>query len=284
MKVTGLNELMDGRKVLKGDWEIGPNHEIRYRKKGNKEEYWLKGTLLKFEDNQLLFTAVQKQDNQTSLQRIHSLKGIWALDPRNRVFFFVQRQKGAHDILTFKGSWKVGKNNEFIYTYKETQLKTKQKIEKNIVFKGYWDVDDFHRLTYFLKRESNSAFRIRGAFQTHSILAKKGELRYQAGVEASGKHRIQTITLFGKWKMSRDLALSFEMEYKEGTRSIAFGARYSLDALRNIHVNLRSRTGKPLGVEVIFTRDFKPGTGQAFLKLMKSLDESKIEVGARIPW
>ena len=38
MKLTRLNELMDDDERIKGRWELGPNHEVRYRESGRKED------------------------------------------------------------------------------------------------------------------------------------------------------------------------------------------------------------------------------------------------------
>ncbi|MGH7890519.1 MAG: hypothetical protein ACRENF_08220, partial [Thermodesulfobacteriota bacterium] len=133
--------------------------------------------------------------------------------------------------------------------------------------------------------DSNSAFRFRGAFQTKSIIAKKGEIRYQAGVEIGGKQKIQTIALFGKWKLSRSLELAFEIEYEDGQRkAITFGGEYHLDGGRQIIVNLKSKEGDPLGIEVILTKDIFGKDGQAFLRLAKSLEESRVEAGVNFRW
>jgi hypothetical protein len=49
-------------------------------------------------------------------------------------------------------------------------------------------------------------------------------------------------------------------------------------------VSLKSQDGKPLGVEVLFTKDFFGKDGQAFIRFQKSIEESRIEVGGRIKW
>ena len=43
MKLTKLNELIDGSKRLRGRWEIGKNHEIQYRSFEKNEEIKSKG-------------------------------------------------------------------------------------------------------------------------------------------------------------------------------------------------------------------------------------------------
>ena len=129
------------------------------------------------------------------------------------------------------------------------------------------------------------AFRFRGAFQTKSILAKTGEIRYQIGVEAAGRRQLRTVTLFGRWLVSRDLGLSFETESADGIRrSILFGGDFRLNGRDQISVNLKHRGGTPLGVELVLTRELFDGDGNVFLRLKKSLEEARLEAGAAVRW
>ena len=172
----------------------------------------------------------------------------------------------------------MGPKNEILY-----------RVERSLHFlrfDGYWDLGQDRRITYVLDADTGSAFRFRGAFQTASILQKKGELRYQLGAEAQGRRgRLQTVTLFGKWKLSRDLSLEFEVPYSGGfRRSISFGAAYAWDSWTALSAHLTTRRGEPLGVELTLHRDFLKGQGEAFIRLRKSLEETAAEAGVRIRW
>ncbi len=285
MKISRLNDLIEEGKTTKGKWELTPNHELQYKSKDQNEEYKLTGTLIAVEPGALVFSVTERQTDQKIVTSIHKLGGSWKLNPKNQITFEVEKEQGRNDVLTFKGTWKVNDNHEIVYTYEKTQLKRKTKESQELVFKGYWDITDKNRLTYLLGGDSSSAFRFRGAFQTQSILAKKGEIRYQVGVEVVGKHKIQTIALFGKWKLSRDLSLDFEIEYANGRKkTITFGGDYAFNDTTQISVNLKSRAGQPLGIELIFTKDIFGKDGQAFVRLQKSLEESRVEAGVRLKW
>ncbi len=285
MKLTRLNQLEDNGRVVKGRWEIGPGHEVQYRAEGKDEEIKLKAPLLAAEPNALVIAFTEKQSDQKSVTRAAKLTGTWHLNAKNRVIFEVERQRGRPDVLAFKGAWRAGRSNEFIYSYEEISLKTKKKIKREFVFAGFWELSERNRLTYRLAADPDSAFRIRGAFQTRSILAKAGEIRYQAGVEVNGRHKIQTIVLFGKWKLSRDLELLFESEYAGGRkRTIVFGGEFALGASSRVTARLKGEEGKPLGVELVLTREFLKKDGLAFLRLMRSLGESRAEAGVRFKW
>jgi len=289
LKLTKLSELIGSGEETKGRWEITPDHEIQYKKIGKDEEIKVRGSLVAAEPDALVIGVTKRQTDQTVVTSIYKLAGAWRLDPRNRIVFEVEREDGKKDTLTFKGAWHVGKSNQLIYTYEQTDLKRKRtplrKITRELVFTGFWDISEENRLTYWLGADSDSAFRFRGAFQTKSVLAKKGEIRYQVGVEVVGKHKIQTIALFGKWKVSRNLDLSFEIETADGRkRSINFGGEYAINSDTRIAVNLKNQKGEPLGIEVILTKDIFGKDGQAFMRLQRSLEESRVEAGMRIKW
>jgi len=207
------------------------------------------------------------------------------LIPKNRITFEVKRNKNTTDTLTFRGAWKLNKNHEVTYAYLEEILKTKRKLSRTLTFKGFWDISEKNRLTYYFQRNDRSYFRVRGAFQTRSILAKKGEIRYQFGIELEKRVKTKTLVLFGKWKFSHKLGLHFDIEYKRGKRhAIVFGGEYNFDSNHKIEVNLKGRKGERLGVELVLTRDFLKKDGKAFIRLMRSQDESKIEGGLSFKW
>ena len=285
MRLTKLDDLIEINPSAKGRWELTPNHEVQYKSHGKDEEFKFKGSIIAAEPDALIVSVTEKQSNQKIVTSLGKLQGSWKLNSKNRIVFEIEKEKGKKDSLTFKGGWRINDSNEIVYTYRRTDLKPKRRITRELVFHGFWDISDHHRLTYLLGGDSDSVFRFRGAFQTKSILAKRGELRYQAGIEINGKHKIQTIALFGKWKVSHDLELSFEVEYADGARkTITFGGEYALSDDSRITANLKTEQGKPLGIELIFTKDLFKKDGQAFIRLQKSLEESRGEAGMRFMW
>ena len=285
MRLTSLNELEENGRVVKGRWEIGPGHEIQYRSEGKDEEIRLKASILATEPGALVIALTERQADQRVVAQTARLTGTWHLNAKNRVVFEVERRKGSPDTLSFRGAWRVGLSNEFIYSYEEISLKTKKKIERELVFSGFWELSDRNRLAYRLAADPDSAFRVRGAFQTQSLLAKKGEIRYQAGVEVNGRHKAQTLVLFGKWKLSRSLELLFEMEYAGGGKhTIVFGGEFALGPSSRVSARLAGGEGKPLGVELVLTKEFLKKDGVAFLRLARSLEDSRVEAGVRFKW
>ncbi len=285
MKITRLNELIEEGKLKKGRWELTPQHELQYRSQGLEEEIKLKGALVAAEPEALVIAVTEKQSDQKIVTSLVKLSGTWKANSKNQLVFEVARESGRNDVLTFSGGWKINQHQELIYSYRRQDLKTKTKAVQELAFQGVWEISDKNAITYVLGGDSDSAFRFRGTFQTQSIYAKKGEIRYQAGVEVNGKRKNQTILLFGKWKISRDFSLFFEMEYENGVKkSIAFGGTYALTEDSEIAVTLKNEEGKSLGVELVLTKDFFGKDGQVFLRLQKNVEESRVEVGTKFRW
>ena len=285
MKLTNLNKLIEENQNLKGRWELSPNHEIRYKSLDLDEEIAFRGSLVSAEPDALVVSFTQSQKDQKVVRRLARLTGAWRLDSQNRIVFEAQKEGGKKDALTFKGAWEIGKNHEVIYTYGELDTRSGIKERHKLIFRGYWDISQDHRLTYFVGGSSYSFFRFRGTFQTKSIYAKDGEIRYQVGIELQGRKRLETIILFGKWKLSHKLDLSFEIEYEDGKKkAILFGGGYALTKDSQIIINLKSQEGDPLGIELILTKDFFGRDGQAFIRLQKSVKEERAETGVMLRW
>lgn len=292
ISLTRFNELMRGREFLQGRWELTPNHELQYRKQGGEEEIVLTGNLVAAEPAALVAQIREDLAEGETVSRLLSLRGRWQADDRNRLAFLVERQKGRHDWLTFEGAWEVGPGQEILYRYQRTEQKKGSRAVHLLRFRGYWELSEDKRLTYVLDEASDSTFRFRGTFQSPSVLPKGGSIRYQVGIEVEGRRRTKAITLFGKWKLSRNLALELEIPYGGGggdgdgdsTRSIVFGATYQFDSRNAVTGRLATRGGRPLGVELLLTREFLQGQGEAFLRLRKSLEESAVEGGVRFRW
>ena len=285
MRVDRLNRLIRDGKTVEGVWELTRGHQLRYRRRGHEEQVLLTGDLVSSDANSLTFRLHQASREEDVQSRRMSLQGRWQADSRQRLTFLVEREQGAQEALTLEGGWEVGPANEILYRFERTSLKAGTKSLHQLRFEGYWEVGEDRRLAYVLDAGSDSAFRFRGAFQTASILPKEGFLRYQIGAEAQGRRRLQTVTLFGKWKLSRDFSLEFEVPYSGGFRkTMRFGATYAWDDRTEISARLTTPGGGPLGLEISLHREFLNGRGETFVRLRRSLEETAAEAGARIRW
>ncbi|OGX11842.1 MAG: hypothetical protein A2351_01300 [Omnitrophica bacterium RIFOXYB12_FULL_50_7] len=326
MKYKKLSDLQKDIETLDGKWELSPEHEVSCRERGLDKEATIKGSLVAAEPDALVVSVTVQEELDSNPQWIGTasaragrsrpirrtvtglvkLSGRWELDEKNRIAFSVKRGLGKYDTLTFQGAWEVNDNHEVVYSFESKQVlegrgkkrRRVTRVSQELVFKGEWDISEKNCLTYLIGVDNDSAFRFRGTFETQSILAKEGEIRYQAGIEyktsRGAKRRLkQTIVLFGKWKLSDDLALSLELECANGKRSeIRVGTEFNLKKLQErlpllpdeVTVNLTSTEGDPLGVELVLTKDLFDGNAQTFVRFRESLKETAVEAGVKIPW
>ncbi len=309
MRYKKITDLIRDAETAEGSWELSPTHEIAYRerRRGDKEAT-IKGSLVAAEPDALVTSVTTKESETCTVTGLVKLVGKWELDEKNRITFSVKRGLARYDKLTFQGAWEVNDNFQVTYSFNVKQVlegtrKSRRRVTKvaqELVFEGHWDLSDKNCLSYLIGVDSDSAFRFLGTFGTTTILAKKGEIRYQVGIEyktarGARKRLTRTITLFGKWKLSDDLALSFELESADGRKTeLRFGTELSLDDLQGrglrallpdaVSVSLVCASGKPLGIELVLTKDFFAGDVQTFVRFRESLQEAAVEAGIKIPW
>lgn len=285
MKFSSSNEPILGGEVVKGRWILGPGHELQYKEEDGTKQAVLSATLISIEPHRLVASVTVKESPRKTTTSLAKLTGEWKTNGDNQFVFEVERKSGKTDTLTFTGSWEVNPDHEIVYSYEEEKLKRSTKKIHSLVIKGYWELTEKSRLAYWIGGDSESALRFRGAFESASMRAKKGELRYRLGAEIQRKRKTDTLVLFGEWKVSDKLDLSFEMEYSNGEKkSISFGAEYRLNKELKVEVQLKARDGEPLGVELVLTKDIFDDQGEMFVRLKKSLEESAIEAGVSFKW
>ena len=286
MRLNRLNQLVgpDGASV-DGTWRLARGNELQYRRLGDREEVVVSGPLVGAGPNGLSFRVEADSLEGDRVGETLELRGRWQADPENRLTFLAERRAGKTDVLKLEGGWEIGPSQQILYRFEREELGRKSRTARLLRFSGYWDLDEEKRLTYVLDKGSGSEFRFRGAFQTHSVLAKTGAIRWQLGAELDGRRPARTVTLFGKWKLSRRLDLSFEVPYSGGrVRGIDFGAELGLDSRGNLACRLLTRRGEPLGLEVLLTRSFFRGDGELFARLRRSAEETAVEAGVRVRW
>lgn len=315
MKLTRLNDLIEDGEPIAGTWELLPGHTLGYRGRERDEEFRIKAPLIAAEPGALVAAATVRQDAQTVTTRILRLLGRWKSDDRNRLVFEVERARGRTDRLTLSGAWTLNDTNEIVYTYRSDASPSARAAAKRsgrpvlrdrthqIVFKGVWEISGDRQITYRIQGGSGSGFTFRGAFQTPSVLAKKGEVRFSLGAEASarsgteravpgrggrGPAGVRTVTFFGSWKLGRDLSLSFELDRGPASRKQAFrfGAEWAYAEGRAVAVSLTTARGEPVGTELLLTRARMTAWGEAefFARLERSALEARAEAGARFRW
>lgn len=278
--------------TLEGSWEIDKNHDliftlIRTRQKAAGTHLYFKSELLASQANKLIFSLASQE--KEGLEKIYLLKleGKWQADIHNRLCFLVQRSGTRYDTLTLGAGWEVNENNTLIYRYQKISLKRKEKIEKTLTFQGFWQIDAKNKLTYSLDLENKSAFCFKAGLETPSILGKNNTIKYRTaiGIKGGRLFKVQTVTLYGLWKFSRQLGLCFEMDYERyKVKEISFGATCRLTDTDEITFQLKNSEGKDLGLSVNFSRTFLNKNARWFIRLTQDAKASRVEGGITILW
>jgi len=275
---------------LRGKWSLTKNHDLKltldkWRRQQVGDELTLQGEIIEAEANSLLFAVTTRTKENIASTHVLKLQGSWQADKHNRITFRVKKGRGRYDTLIFDGIWEVNRNHRIVYRYEKTQLKPQGKVrlKRILTFKGFWDITKRNRLSYKLSRDGKSAFD----FQTSLGFLNKNYIKYEIGVGISGKKRPvkRILTLFGKWKIKKNIGLLFEIEYEKGkAKTIIFGANAKLAKRDNLEFKLKNKLGKNLGIELTLSRKLLRGDGEAFLKLLKSRKDSSVYVGMTFGW
>lgn len=277
--------------VFRGSWQLNKNYDLglildKTKRQVQDDILVIKGNIISVDKDVLAF-EVKSYDTDGLLHvRILKLSITWLTDETNRLSFIVNKK--PPDILTLQGEWQVDDNQQITYAYEKIDLKRRTRISQELTFEGFWRITSGDRLTYILKRNSDSKFDFRAQMESPNINPEKGVIKYRLGigVRKTRSTRNKVISLYGVWKFSRRLGLSFQMEYGSGRISkTEFIAVVTPTKKDELIFTLHNKIGELLGMSVIFTRRFlKALDAQTFLRLKKFVDESRVEAAVRIPF
>jgi len=273
---------------LKGTWSLTEDHQLRltldqWTRPTFGDQLTLQSEILDVKKNSLLFALKTRTKDDLPSTYLIELAGAWQADAQNRLTFRVAKENGGSDSLTFDGSWQIDENYQITYSYSKEQLTCKVKEIHALTFQGYWDIQDKAMLSFVLDADSNSRFN----FNTTLGIFKDNYIKYELGIGvSSNKPPVkQAITFFGKWKLNKTTGLVFEVEREKGKiQAIVFGAQARLTDKGTLSLSLRNNLNKEIGAELELSRDIFDGDGQAFLRLLKSKQESAILAGVGWRW
>ena len=276
--------------VFTGRWKLNPNYDLELchsRAGGNPETIVLKGEIISCESDKLVFEIKSVNKNGLSQFRLLKLTGIWGADKRNQISFKIDK-KDSSDILIFQGAWQLNEYQQVIYTYEKAELKRKNKAVYTLVFTGFWQITSENKLTYILSRGANSKFDFKAQIESANIYPKDGVIKYRVGmgVKEPKAGRAKVISLYGVWKFSRKIGLTFDMECVKGKiNSLSFGAEVNFDKRNQVVFHLTNNERDNLGISLVFTQKFlQQLDAEFFTRLKTSQKESGIDVGVRIPF
>lgn len=273
---------------LRGKWSLTKNHDLRltldkWRRQTFGDQLTLQGDIIDVNKNSSVFAITTRTKGGATSVYTLRLEGSWRADKNNRLTFRVNKDRGEYDILTFDGIWEIGKNYQVIYKYEKTQLVRKLKKVHALIFKGYWDIKDKARVSCVIDKNTDSVFN----FKTSLGIFNDDYIKYELGIGLSRRPKPlkRTITLFGTWKVKKDVGLVFEVEYNNRkVNTIVFGAEARLSGKDTVSFKLKNDLNRQIGAELELSHKILKGDGQAFLRLLKSSRESAILVGAGWGW
>jgi len=269
---------------LRGKWALDDEHNLTLTldKWGNQiagNKLTVESELIDAKDNMLSFAVTSKDSENNTHIYVVKLGGRWQADEHNRLMLNVEKEAGVTDRIILRGAWEVNKQNELMYTYEKSAPGKAGKTTKTITFKGYWDIAGKHRIIYVLNKEIGSEFDFKVSVGKP---AARG-LEYELGVGVAPSKKI--ITLFGEWKVNKNLGLLFEMPYAEGKiQSIVFGGWGKLNKDYRLDLRLQNKTGEDLGIDIKLSRRILEGQGEAFIRALKSQKEVSIVAGIGFRW
>lgn len=257
--------------------------------KSIKPNKTLRKRFIAAESDALVIETIQTVEKQgqppagtvpVSRLRILKLKGTWRANDYNEICFEATARKGPPETYTFKGSWKLDKNQQIEYTSEDGRDK--------LTFKGHWDISSANRLVYILEGSSTSRFEFKAQLESATLYPKKGQIRYRIGIGIRQKRMstsIQLLILYGEWKFGRNLGLSFQMDYGQGrVKAVKFGAEVTFGR-NKVTFALKSELGEPLGITFTLTHKFlKLIDAEAFIRLKSLQKKQAIEAGITIPF
>lgn len=271
---------------LEGKWALDKDHNLclelnKWGRETLGDKLTLQGEIIDTSKNSIAVSLTTHTKENTESIYILQLKGAWQADKHNHLTFLIQKEKGSHDILTFKGAWEINNQHQIIYQYEKAQLIRKQKQINALTFKGYWDIKDKGRISYVLDVQTDSVFN----FKTSAGILKDKYIKYELGIGVGKAQAMRTLTLFGKWKIKKNVGLMFEVEYEnKEIHAITFSAEAKLTTKDSISFELKNEKNKGLGAQVELSREILSGDGLAFLRFLKSKEESVVTVGAGFRW
>lgn len=275
-----------------GNWHLTPNYDLELSLRQTKQQYKadslvLKGEIISTDRDALVFEITSQDKDGLSHTQVLKLTGRWQTDEFNQIKFTLKK-KTVPDTFVFEGDWQINRNQQIVYNYEKTNLKTKTKSIYTLFFDGFWQINSANRIVYILTHSTISYFDFRVQIESPNLYPEEGIIKYRLGI-GSKKTRLyqtKTIFLYGAWKFSHKLGLTFQVDYGAGKfQGIEFGVKVYLNKNNETTFLLTNKKQEPLGLTIVFTKSFlKERDAQIFLRLKQMQKERGIEAGLRLPF
>jgi len=212
------------------------------------------------------------------------LNGKWQANASNELNFLVQSDR-QEDVLTFKGAWKLNRNQEITYTYEKQDLRRKSRAREELTFQGFWQINSRDNISYILDLDQGSLFEFKVQLQQPDLKGDRRQIKYRIGIGGKGFRRERVFSLFGSWRVESSKNIFFQVDCAEtGVKALTFAADVFLNNNNQLVFELKNRQGKPLGITVSFERAFLKKRAALFARLSKARSIHSLEAGVKIPW
>lgn len=264
---------------LTGKWSLTENHDLKLTLSEDKKQLktiTIKGQLMETGKNSISFSVFQKTAVNKERVYVLKLEGFWQVDKYNRITFKVKKEKGKIDKLSFICIWSISKKNSILYTFSRADHLTGLKTKHTIEFKGVWKITEKNRITYVICSRAGSEFSIKTTAQKF----EKNSIKASIGVGFGKNKKGRQITLFGEWKINKNIGLFFVLKNENNKQKyIKFGCEAML---KNTAINFNMKaygTKKDLDIRLKLKRDMKTIDGQLFAEVFKNKKETAIFFG-----
>jgi len=275
--------------VFSGKWRLNDNHDLelvldRTGQQNTGDILIIKGEIICADRGVLAFEVKSLDQNGLLHAQVIELGITCFSDDKNRLSFLIRHAES--DKITLQCAWQVNKNHQIQYTYEKTNLKTKVKSKNTFAFEGFWQISSRNKLVYVFKHASDSRFEFRALLETPTIYPQKDSIKYRIGVGLKQGRKENIVSIYGSWKLNRDLGLDLTIDYGQGQlKAIEFGASVALSNENEVRFNLKNPQGEPLGLTLIFTHKFlKTSQAQAFLRLKSQGRNRGFDAGISLPF
>lgn len=280
------------QRVFAGTWRLNKTHDLelvlRQAGAGTDEEILtLRGEVVSLSAEAFAFSLKTRNRRGQSTVSLLVLEGTLGSDQSNRLFFRLSQQ-GQPGVLTCEGNWRLNRSQQIEYVYRRSDSRRKVAATHTFIVSGVWEIASATRLRYLLTHGSGRYLEFRVQLESPSLYPQKGVIKYRLGIGSRGPSRRsgRLLCLYGDWKLSRSLGVTFDMEYgKVGVHRLCFDARISFNSRTQVLASLSSTKGEATGIRLVYLRRMmRPKDAEFFIELRRGQQERAIEAGVRIPF
>ena len=154
----------------------------------------------------------------------------YEIDPYNNLVAVSGRKTSLNFFReVLRGKFSLGKNNELVYTLRQSPSKTK--LPKKVILKGSWSLTKDHELKLTFEQEQRKSFGKSIVLKGQIIAVKKNKLLFSIRQRtASNKTVYSSINLQGQWQMDKYNRINFNLTKESSPKkNLIFLSKWQID-------------------------------------------------------